>query len=48
MLLDEKDMGDAGRCKYGSLLMLVLCRCGPPESAELASVTNELAPILGA
>lgn len=48
MLLEEKDSGDAGRCVYDSLFMLeLLCNCGPPEREELASVTRELAPILG-
>lgn len=48
ILFDEKDMGDAGKRKYGSVLMLaLLCSCGSPENAELASVTKELAPILG-
>ena len=41
-------MGDAGRRMYDSVLKLALLwRCGPPESPELASVTNELAPALG-
>ena len=48
MLLDEKDMGDAGKRIYDSVLMLaLLCKWGPPESAEFASVTKELAPTLG-
>lgn len=46
--LEEKDMGEAGSRADDSLLMLVLlCNRGRPESAELASVTSELAPILG-
>lgn len=28
-------------------MLALLCRWGPPESPELASVTNELAPTLG-
>lgn len=41
-------MGEAGKCKYESVLKLaLLCKWGPPESAELASVTKELAPTLG-
>lgn len=48
ILLDEKDMGEAGKRMYESVLMLALLwRCGPPESPEFASVTNELAPTLG-
>lgn len=48
MLLDENDMGEAGRRKYDSVLMLaLLCKWGPPESTEFASVTKELAPTLG-
>lgn len=48
ILLDEKDMGDAGKRIYDSVLMLaLLCKWGPPESAEFASVTKELAPTLG-
>lgn len=50
ILLDENDMGDAGagRRIYDSVLMLaLLCKRGPPESAEFASVTKELAPTLG-
>lgn len=48
MLLDEKDMGDAGKRIYESVLMLaLLCKWGPPEKAEFASVTKELAPTLG-
>lgn len=48
MLFDEKDMGDEGRRMYDSVLILELrCNFGPPESAELASVTKELAPKLG-
>lgn len=30
------------------LKLALLCKLGPPESAELASVTRELAPTLGA
>lgn len=41
-------MGDAGKRKYESVLLLaLLCNRGPPDSAEFASVTNELAPTLG-
>ena len=48
ILLEEKDMGDAGKRMYDSLLMLaLLCKWGPPESTEFASVTKELAPTLG-
>jgi hypothetical protein len=48
MLLDEKDMGEAGRRMYGSLFMLaLLCIWGPPDRHELASVTSELTPTLG-
>lgn len=48
MLLDENDMGEAGKRKYDSVLMLaLLCKWGPPESTEFASVTKELAPTLG-
>lgn len=47
-MLEEKDMGEAGSRIYDSLLKLVLlCNCETPESAELASVTRELAPTLG-
>lgn len=47
-LLDENDMGDAGMRMYDSVLKLeLLRRFGPPESPELASVTNELTPALG-
>lgn len=48
MLFDEKDMGEAGKRIYDSVLMLaLLCKWGPPEKAEFASVTKELAPTLG-
>lgn len=48
ILLEENDMGDAGRRIYDSVLMLaLLCKWGPPEKAEFASVTKELAPTLG-
>jgi hypothetical protein len=48
MLLDEKDMGEAGRRMYDSVFMLaLLCIWGPPDRHELASVTSELTPILG-
>lgn len=47
-MFEEKDIGDAGKRMYESVLMLaLLCKCGPPDSAELASVTKELAPTLG-
>lgn len=48
MLLEVNDIGEAGKHKYDSVLMLaLLCKWGPPESAEFASVTKELAPTLG-
>ena len=48
-MFDVNDMGDAGKRKYESVLMLaLLCKWGPPENAEFASVTKELAPTLGA
>lgn len=48
MLFELNDIGDAGKRMYDSVLMLaLLCKCGPPERAEFASVTNELAPTLG-
>ena len=44
MLLDENEIGDAGNCKYVSLLILaLLCKCGPPENDELAPVAYEFA-----
>ena len=49
ILFDVNDMGDAGNRKYESVLTLaLLCKWGPPERAEFASVTKELAPTLGA
>lgn len=48
MLLDENDIGEAGRRMNESAFMLVLgCNWAPPESDELASVTKELTPMLG-
>lgn len=48
MLLDEKDIGEAGMRMYDSLFMLaLLCIWGPPDRHELASVTSELTPTLG-
>ena len=48
MLLDENDIGEAGRRMNESAFMLVLCwNWAPPESDELQSVTKELTPILG-
>lgn len=48
ILLEENDMGDAGNRIYESVLKLaLLCKWGPPDNAEFASVTKELAPTLG-
>lgn len=48
ILLELNDIGDAGSRIYESVLKLVLlCKLGPPESPEFASVTKELAPTLG-
>lgn len=54
MLLEENDIGEAGKHKYeDSLLLLLLMlalrwRWGPPpDKDEFASVTRELAPTLG-
>lgn len=48
ILFEENDMGDAGRRIYESVLKLpLLCKLGPPDKPEFASVTNELAPTLG-
>jgi hypothetical protein len=48
ILFDVNDIGDVGNRMYDSVLMLtLLCRWGPPGSAEFASVTKELAPTLG-
>lgn len=47
ILLEENDMGEAGSRLYDSAFILALrCKWGPPESAEFASVTKELAPTL--
>lgn len=46
-MLLEQDMGEAGRCIYGSSFMLeLLGSCRPPEKEELASVTRELPSML--